>query len=35
MPDKQTGISELVVTKVVEKEVVPDTTAQILWLECS
>lgn len=31
--DKQTGISELVVTKVVEKEVVPDTTAQIFWLK--
>lgn len=31
--DKQTGISELVVTKIVEKEVVPDTTAQIFWLK--
>lgn len=33
MIDKQTGISELVVTKVVEKEVAPDTTAQIFWLK--
>ena len=31
--DKKTGSSELVVTKVVEKEVVPDTTAQIYWLK--
>lgn len=31
--DKDTGHSELVVTKVVEKEVVPDTTAQIFWLK--
>lgn len=31
--DKQTGYSELIVTKVVEKEVVPDTTAQIFWLK--
>lgn len=31
--DKDTGISELTVTKVVEKEVVPDTTAQIFWLK--
>lgn len=31
--DKETGHSELVVTKVVEKEVVPDTTAQIFWLK--
>ena len=31
--DKETGYSELVVTKVVEKEVVPDTTAQIFWLK--
>lgn len=31
--DKETGLSELVVTKVVEKEVVPDTTAQIFWLK--
>lgn len=30
---KDTGISELTVTKVVEKEVVPDTTAQIFWLK--
>lgn len=31
--NKETGHSELVVTKVVEKEVVPDTTAQIFWLK--
>ena len=31
--DKKTGHSELAVTKVVEKEVVPDTTAQIFWLK--
>lgn len=31
--DKGTGHSELVVTKVVEKEVAPDTTAQIFWLK--
>lgn len=31
--DKATGHSELVVTKIVEKEVVPDTTAQIFWLK--
>lgn len=31
--DKKTGKSELKVTKVVEKEVVPDTTAQIFWLK--
>ena len=31
--DKETGHSELAVTKVVEKEVVPDTTAQIFWLK--
>lgn len=31
--DKDTGLSELLVTKVVEKEVVPDTTAQIFWLK--
>lgn len=31
--DKETGSSRLVVTKVVEKEVVPDTTAQIFWLK--
>ena len=31
--NKHTGISELVVTKIVEKEVVPDTTAQIFWLK--
>lgn len=31
--NKETGFSELVVTKVVEKEVVPDTTAQIFWLK--
>lgn len=33
LTDKNTGLSELVVTKVVEKEVVPDTTAQIFWLK--
>lgn len=31
--DKSTGESRLKVTKVVEKEVVPDTTAQIFWLK--
>lgn len=31
--DKDTGYSELVITKVVEKEVHPDTTAQIFWLK--
>lgn len=31
--DKDTGYSELVITKVVEKEVQPDTTAQIFWLK--
>lgn len=31
--DKETGVSELIVTKIVEKEVVPDTTAQIYWLK--
>ncbi|EOU1826983.1 transposase [Clostridium perfringens] len=31
--DKETGISELKVTKVVTKEVIPDTTAQIFWLK--
>lgn len=31
--DKETGFSELVVTKIVEKEVIPDTTAQIFWLK--
>lgn len=31
--DKETGIAELKVTKVVTKEVVPDTTAQIFWLK--
>lgn len=31
--DKETGYRELVVTKIVEKEVVPDTTAQIFWLK--
>lgn len=31
--DKDTGDSELVITKVVEKEVQPDTTAQIFWLK--
>lgn len=31
--NKSSGASELVVTKTVEKEVVPDTTAQIFWLK--
>lgn len=31
--DKDTGYSELVITKIVEKEVQPDTTAQIFWLK--
>ncbi|MGC5814322.1 transposase [Clostridium perfringens] len=31
--DKETGISELKVTKIVTKEVIPDTTAQIFWLK--
>lgn len=31
--DKETGEETLVVTKVVTKEVVPDTTAQIFWLK--
>ena len=31
--DKETGISESKVTKVVTKEVIPDTTAQIFWLK--
>ena len=31
--DKEAGIAELKVTKVVTKEVVPDTTAQIFWLK--
>ncbi|HAT4283507.1 TPA: transposase [Clostridium perfringens] len=31
--DEETGISELKVIKVVTKEVVPDTTAQIFWLK--
>ncbi|BDU82513.1 helix-turn-helix domain-containing protein [Clostridium perfringens] len=31
--DEETGISELKVTKVVTKEVIPDTTAQIFWLK--
>ena len=31
--DKETGISELKVTKVVTKEVAADTTAQIFWLK--
>lgn len=33
MTDKNTGESRMKVTKVVEKEVVPDTTAQIFWLK--
>lgn len=31
--DEETGIAELKVTKVVTKEVIPDTTAQIFWLK--
>ncbi|MGN0348226.1 MAG: transposase [Roseburia sp.] len=31
--DKETGEGVLVITKVVEKEVIPDTTAQIFWLK--
>lgn len=31
--NKDTGCSELKVTKVVEKEAIPDTTAQIFWLK--
>ncbi|WP_338630836.1 transposase [Clostridium baratii] len=31
--DKETGEEELRVTKVVTKEVTPDTTAQIFWLK--
>lgn len=31
--NKETGEEVLKVTKVVEKEVVPDTTAQIFWLK--
>lgn len=31
--NKDSGESELKITKVVEKEVVPDTTAQIFWLK--
>lgn len=31
--NKETGEEELKVTKVVTKEVVPDTTAQIFWLK--
>lgn len=31
--DKNTGESHMEVTKVVEKEVIPDTTAQIFWLK--
>ncbi|MBP3577699.1 MAG: transposase [Lachnospiraceae bacterium] len=33
MKNKQSGKLELMVTKTVEKEVVPDTTAQIFWLK--
>ena len=33
LTNKKTGCSELVVTKIVEKEVIPDTTAQIFWLK--
>lgn len=31
--NKSTGVSGLKITKVVEKEVVPDVTAQIFWLK--
>ena len=31
--DKNTGKSHMEVTKIVEKEIVPDTTAQIFWLK--
>lgn len=31
--DKKTGKEEMKITKVVEKEVIPDTTAQIFWLK--
>ncbi len=31
--DKETGKTEFKITKEVEKEVVPDTTAQIFWLK--
>lgn len=31
--DEEMGISELKVTKIVTKEVAPDTTAQIFWLK--
>lgn len=31
--DKKTGTEELKITKVVEKDVPPDTTAQIFWLK--
>ena len=31
--DKDTGITELRVTKVVTKQIVPDVTAQIFWLK--
>lgn len=31
--NQETGTSELKVTKVVTKEVIPDTTAQIFWLK--
>lgn len=31
--DKETGEETLVITKVVTKEVAPDTTAQIFWLK--
>lgn len=31
--DKVTGKEEMKITKVIEKEVVPDTTAQIFWLK--
>lgn len=31
--DKDTGITEMRVTKVVTKQIVPDVTAQIFWLK--
>lgn len=31
--DKETGEETLVITKIVTKEVAPDTTAQIFWLK--
>lgn len=31
--DPETGETEMIVTKTVKKEIVPDTTAQIFWLK--